>query len=452
MIAGICGEPAVLEIMRIVNIIFGLLKIAVPLILIVLIMVKIGKAIVSGEADEISGAIKDSMSKFIAAVLVFFVPTIVVAIFNMAFPNSEFLNCLNVKTKDDISAIYENRAVESISKAETSLDIKDYDAAYSFLSKIKDEQKKEAYMQRLSAVQEKIYITFAEAYVKIVEESLDEGDYLVANNYLNNLSDGVIKNNYIKRLAVVKKIIDEEKRKKLLANSGAGKDIVPTNELITACYWIINQEKVNIRLYTCTKEAHRYPNPDAELPGGAIELSAGNAKAKNTITLLEYQKGVFFGEQKASVSPESRKAFMIMYRTVFIHNTVHYAIRSNRDPVAGAEISYEAGSCTQNHRMTRRKEVYESGKYKTEIDETVEATKYLVLADTDGNTTDARYHSYTGIEQQVEKAGKEGTNFVEILESVIKSGNDDASYYKNARVYDCRNLVENGTIAMDQTQ
>lgn len=234
---------------------------------------------------------------------------------------------------------------------------------------------------------------------------------------------------------------DNNENCKLQSNSGLGlgKDIEATEELKTACSWVLNADKVNIRLYTCSDPERKYTNADIELPGGAYEVG-DRFKAKSTITLSEYQKGVFFGEQKIEIDPESRKAFMIIYRTVFVHNTVHYAIAAHRDPLTGDEIEYGAGNCTQNYRNSLRVSKYESGQYKKEIDETVEATKYLILANTDGVTTDARYHSYTGIEQQIEQAGKEGKSYREILEDVIKTGNEDSSYYKNAMLYDCRNL------------
>ena len=80
MIAGLCSEPFVLEIMRIVNTVISLLRIIVPLIIIIIIMIKVGKGITEGE-EELNKAIKGSISKFIAAILIFFVPTIVVTIF-----------------------------------------------------------------------------------------------------------------------------------------------------------------------------------------------------------------------------------------------------------------------------------------------------------------------------------------------------------------------------------
>ena len=133
MIAGICSEPFVLEIMRIVNTLIGLLKIAVPLILIVIIMINIGKGIVEGE-EELNKAIKGSISKLIAAILIFFVPTIVVSVFKLTLPNSEFLDCLTVKTKEDISKVYVSRIEEYIRRASESLSVEDYDSAKGLLT------------------------------------------------------------------------------------------------------------------------------------------------------------------------------------------------------------------------------------------------------------------------------------------------------------------------------
>ena len=131
MIAGLCSEPFVLEIMRIVNTVISLLRIVVPLILIIIIMVSISKGITDGE-EVLNKAIKNSIFKFIAAILIFFVPTIVVSVFNLTLPNSEFLDCLTVKTKEEISQIYLKRETELVAKAEETMEEKDYDAAYGY--------------------------------------------------------------------------------------------------------------------------------------------------------------------------------------------------------------------------------------------------------------------------------------------------------------------------------
>ncbi|MBR1416315.1 MAG: hypothetical protein IJ572_00665 [Bacilli bacterium] len=53
------------------------IKIAIPIILIVFGMLDMGKAVTSGKDDEIKKELKSFLTRAIAAVLVFFVPTIV---------------------------------------------------------------------------------------------------------------------------------------------------------------------------------------------------------------------------------------------------------------------------------------------------------------------------------------------------------------------------------------
>ena len=59
------------------------LKIIIPLILIVLGMVDLGKAVVESDDKAINKAVNMLLHRFIAAVVVFFVPMIVVGLFNL---------------------------------------------------------------------------------------------------------------------------------------------------------------------------------------------------------------------------------------------------------------------------------------------------------------------------------------------------------------------------------
>ena len=246
-----------------------------------------------------------------------------------------------------------------------------------------------------------------------------------------------------------------------LASSGLGRNIIPSKELKTACYWVINQELVNIRLQTCTGQ-YRYQNPNAELPGGSRVISNGESDlAKETIPFSEYTKGVFFGEIPVEGDPDYRYTFTIMYRTVFLKNTVHYAIAAKRDPViAREEIRFRAGSCNQNYRNSIRKKLYDSGDFKEEIDDARNTTKYLILANSNGEITNTTYHSdgvakancerlnrsCNGIYSQIKNAAAQGKSYIEILETVVHKNNYEASNYRNAHIYDCRNLIESGDI------
>ena len=393
MILSICEDPKVLEISRLINIFITIIRIVVPIALIFSLMFKLVSAVSKGDEDGLSKVKKIVPKNLIAASIIFLVPTIVRLVVRVTASDISYENCLRVVSVSEIQTAYKNKMEELMLRAEENVDMDNYNVAY---------------------------------------------------RYVKNIKDGDARKEYEERLKEVKTIIDESNKVVSSISTGLGKDIEPTEELIEACNWVLNDEEVQIRLQTCMPGPHRYQNASQELPGGARDISTGQAIALKTISLYDYQKGVFFGEERIEVSPESRYAFMIIYKTVFLHNTVGRAINNNNTFGKFKEIYYTAGSCAQNYRNSQRVSKYDSGKYKAEIDDAVDNTRYLVLANQDGTTTDARYHSYTGIEQQIEAAGAQGKKFVEILEDVIKSGNDDSSYYKDARVYDCRNLVDGG--------
>ena len=81
-----CASTA--NVWQIVGYIVLILKIGIPIILIVLGMVDLGKAVISSDDKAISKAVGTLSKRFIAAVLIFFVPSIVSAIFKVATGNA----------------------------------------------------------------------------------------------------------------------------------------------------------------------------------------------------------------------------------------------------------------------------------------------------------------------------------------------------------------------------
>ncbi len=59
-----------------------IIKIVIPLILIILGMVDLGKAVIASDDKAISKSVGSLVRRFIAAVVIFFIPTIVSALFN----------------------------------------------------------------------------------------------------------------------------------------------------------------------------------------------------------------------------------------------------------------------------------------------------------------------------------------------------------------------------------
>ncbi len=97
-ITGFCTNTS--NIWSILGYIVMVFKIIIPLLLIVFGMVDLGKAVVSSDEKAISKAVSTLIKRFIAAVVVFFIPTLVSAIFNVLgiLNSSEYNTCVQCVT------------------------------------------------------------------------------------------------------------------------------------------------------------------------------------------------------------------------------------------------------------------------------------------------------------------------------------------------------------------
>lgn len=80
MVSDICGSLG--PVLRIVNIVINVIWIGIPIILIVLGSIDLGKAVISSKEDEVKKAKKAFLNRFIYAVLVFAVVWLVTFIFD----------------------------------------------------------------------------------------------------------------------------------------------------------------------------------------------------------------------------------------------------------------------------------------------------------------------------------------------------------------------------------
>lgn len=76
-----CNDTS--EIWQVVGNVVTMLKIAIPLIIIVLAIIDLGKAAISSKDDEMKTAFKTLVRRFIAGAVIFFVPTIVTVVFSL---------------------------------------------------------------------------------------------------------------------------------------------------------------------------------------------------------------------------------------------------------------------------------------------------------------------------------------------------------------------------------
>lgn len=80
LLGGFCSDTS--NVWNVLGYIVTVLKILIPLILIVIGMVDLGKAVVSSDDKAINKAVTSLIKRFIAAVVMFFIPTIISALFN----------------------------------------------------------------------------------------------------------------------------------------------------------------------------------------------------------------------------------------------------------------------------------------------------------------------------------------------------------------------------------
>ncbi len=71
------------SIWKLVGDILTIFKIVIPIIIIIMGAIDLGKAVVSSKEDEIKKATGSLMRRFIAGIIIFFIPTIVSVVFNV---------------------------------------------------------------------------------------------------------------------------------------------------------------------------------------------------------------------------------------------------------------------------------------------------------------------------------------------------------------------------------
>ena len=81
MAPSICSDLA--PIWQIIGWVLWVFKIVIPIVIIVFGMIDLGKAVVASKDDEIKKSIKSLVMRAIAGIVIFFIPTLVGAIFSL---------------------------------------------------------------------------------------------------------------------------------------------------------------------------------------------------------------------------------------------------------------------------------------------------------------------------------------------------------------------------------
>lgn len=79
----ICNESGIMNVMKIIGVLINILKIFVPLLIIVFGMIDFGKAVVSSDDNAIKKSASVLIRRFIAGVVIFFIPTLILSFLNI---------------------------------------------------------------------------------------------------------------------------------------------------------------------------------------------------------------------------------------------------------------------------------------------------------------------------------------------------------------------------------
>ena len=119
-ILSLCDNGDVLSVFRIVNIIIMIIKVAVPILLIIVGMVTLMKTIKTGNEDLLAKAKKQLVSNCIAAVIIFLVPTLVNVIVKTNGVENGYKDCLTSATEEGITYAYITTADALVARSYSS--------------------------------------------------------------------------------------------------------------------------------------------------------------------------------------------------------------------------------------------------------------------------------------------------------------------------------------------
>lgn len=94
---GFCAQTAVLW--QLIGNVLLIFKIVIPVILIVIGIITLGKAVISTDEKDMKNGVNSMVKKFLVAVLIFFIPNIVTTLFGIVSGFNELKSDYNVCQK-----------------------------------------------------------------------------------------------------------------------------------------------------------------------------------------------------------------------------------------------------------------------------------------------------------------------------------------------------------------
>lgn len=194
-ILGICSAPEIMEIMSYVKILIVAIRVIVPIIIVVTASIDLAKIVYDQNPDATKQIPKVFITRFIAAIFIFFVPTLVNVVLDLTGSRYGYEECITLATSENISGSYLTRAEKLVSAAEKSLSSADVASAKVAISKVDDEASRENLLNRLKVVEESIKKKQEEEKKKEEEEKAPDGTPIETGPGSGGNPDGTCKKN-----------------------------------------------------------------------------------------------------------------------------------------------------------------------------------------------------------------------------------------------------------------
>ncbi|MBE6147891.1 MAG: M23 family metallopeptidase [Firmicutes bacterium] len=182
MFLAVCSDPDILQVMYIINRVIYVLKVIIPVIIVITGIITLAKVVIQEDEKAVKGAVELLFVKIFVGACVFFVPTFVGAIINIAAPDSDYTNCFENATLESIQKAYLDAATIAVNNAEKTIDPNDYSDAMFAVSRVKNATAKNNLEKRLKVVSDTIR---KENEEKIREKEEQRAQEFAASQALN---------------------------------------------------------------------------------------------------------------------------------------------------------------------------------------------------------------------------------------------------------------------------
>ena len=214
MLLSACEDGDILNTIRITLIVLDVIKNLLAVIVIIMGIKDFMGASINGKEESAKDAWKMLVRRIIAALVVFFLPTIMEAGIKAIDVNIyAYHECIVKATPEEIKNAYYNKAKKLVKEAKESLNREDYSDAKGYLEKVEDPARKKELEKELSIIDG--YITISEEISGMTRK--DQYDSM--KEKINKVSDGDVKAKLTKQLEDKKKNLKDPPKKEEKNNS-----------------------------------------------------------------------------------------------------------------------------------------------------------------------------------------------------------------------------------------